>query len=157
MTLLLIALLIYFAYSIYINSRKKRVIMNLIKAVNQAQTIAEENNQKFERILERLNEVSTDDFTRDYFFEKSVLGHSRMFTAPVHYSQERQVFVISAVDALNYQRELALAYPSSTLSSALEAILLRTDQKDTKLPIIERDTTNRSFSHGETQSTEIIH
>src|SRR3990172_3668069 len=110
MTVFLIVIVVYIIYSIYMDNRKKRVIGDLTKAVNQAQAIADENNRNFNRILERLDEINPDVLERDYYFQKEVSGRSRMFTAPVRYSQERQVFVISATDALNYERQLALAY-----------------------------------------------
>jgi len=152
MTVFLIVIVVYIIYSIYMDNRKKRVIGDLTKAVNQAQAIADENNRNFNRILERLDEINPDVLERDYYFQKEVSGRSRMFTAPVRYSQERQVFVISATDALNYERQLALAYPSNTLHSALAA-LTYVDKKNTDLPVIVNDTTFRRFPYGETEST----
>ncbi|SRR5258706_15419197 len=157
MILLLIAFVIYIGYSIYMNARKKRAVDELTNAIHQAQTVAEENNRKFDRILERLDQIPPEEFDREYFFEKDVLGQTRMFSAPIHYNRERQVFVISAADALNYERQLAFAYPNQTLNSALEATL-HVNQKDTNLPkpnIDVNNATNRRFPYEDNRSTQV--
>lgn len=107
MLILIIVLLLYAVYSIYMDSRKKKIVEDLVKAVNQAQAISEENNRNFERVIERLEKISPQELERDYFFEKHIDGQSRMFTAPVRYIQERDMFVISATDAQRYKPNCA--------------------------------------------------
>jgi hypothetical protein len=154
MILLLIALLIYAGYITYLDARRRRLIGALDKAVNLAKTATDENSRNFERIIERLGEISPNEYERDYFFEKTVSGRPRMFTAPVRYIQARRELVISARDALNYERQLAYAYPENTLGSALAATV-HAERIETDPALVGTETTKRRFPYGQTETTEV--
>jgi len=144
--------LIYFGYMMYLGIKRQKLLSNFEKSLERAETLSNETQQRLQSVFERLEQIRPDDLQREYFFEKNISGRPRMFSAPVRYIPERQVLVISADDAINYDQEIAFAFQSNIQDSGLADILF-TRSVNTTLPIDNNISTIRRFSHDDTEST----